>query len=439
MKKPPLIFWSNLTLAITLVGFLGSGLTLHLIEIDNSLVTNGKTVSKGRTALIRHREGHRLIDIYIQPGTFVRNGDPLFKFDTAELDIQAKNLAEQQAIMTSRMGRLQKELLWLASHQKGGFLPASIQSKPADHIPFLTLTSPAPDVSTSFLDQSLLHVNQQTLLSEITSLHQQKQEMTLLLTSMLARHDTMKDQHSLLIKDQKTAEHLAKKGIMTKAHLRQKKLQSLSQKSNLHELEADILQSKQKLTIIDHQIKQIVGTNAQSILDELQIVEKQASELRFQIRNVAQQLNNSIVRATLSGWVENMVDLSTGRTIAPNEILCVIVASDDIQVDFTIPPHKRGLVTVNAPLRLQVNDGSAPLPVSYHGQVNHISADIRSGEEAPHYQATAQILAPITEESDFAHHIRPGLPVTIAVRGEPQSVLAYITAPLTRFWDAAFQ
>lgn len=436
----PITFWSCLTLTITTLGFLGGGLALHFTEIDNTLVTEGKTISKGRTALIRHREGHRLTEIFIQPGTFVRMGDPLFKFDTSDLEIKAKNLVEQQAIMASRMHRLQTELMWLATQQKGSFLPVAHTQSNQNSGPFLNVTAPHPEERGSFLDTSLLAVNQEKMRTQLASLTQQKAEMALLLQTMLQQHKIMREQVSLLQQDQKNITRLAQKGIVTKTKLRQKKLSHLSQKAKLYDLESDIMQSKQKLTILEQQMRTLIGENAQNILDDLQNIEQKGTELRFQIRRVAQQLEHSIVRATLSGWIENMVDLSQGRTIGPNEILCTIVASDDIQVEFNVPPHKRGLVTIEAPLRLQVRDGSAVLPVTYHGKVTHVSADIREASgEKPHYRATAHITTRANPHLQQAHIMRPGLPVTIAVRGEQQSLLAYLTAPLSQFWTHAFQ
>jgi membrane fusion protein (multidrug efflux system) len=156
------------------------------------------------------------------------------------------------------------------------------------------------------------------------------------------------------------------------------------------------------------------GTESQSRLDEvrtaLEAAEAHVSELEARVAD-------RIIRAPFAGLL-GLRDVSPGTLVQPGDPITTLDDIDRIKLDFSVPETFLGMLR----LGLEVRTRSAARPDrEFVGQISAIDSRINPDTRAVRVRA-------LIENAD--HAIRPGMLLTLVLRGNPTRSLAVVEQAL---------
>lgn len=366
-----LLLWSSVA---TIAGFL---YWANWAELDTITRASGQVIVSSRNQVIQAPDGGVLETMLVKEGDTVKRGQVLFRFDQARASAGHQESLAKAAALRATVARLQAEVF--------GSQPRF------------------PDLA----DFPELRANQLALFKRRQSAIQEEVSA---LESSLALVKTELDMNLPLLKN----------GDVSRAEV-------LKLQRQVADIQGQITNRRNKY----FQDAQADLSKAQEDLESVEQVLAQRRE----------QLAYTEVRAPMDGVVRN-VRLTTqgGVAKAGDEILQIVPLEDDLIVEAKVRPADIAFVKPGLPATVKLDAYDYSIYGSLQGTVSYISADTlneetRSGD-MPYYRVQVKTRdRNLSSRTNERIDVQPGMTATVEIKTGSQTVLRYITKPITKTLD----
>lgn len=361
-----------LSSAAAIAGFL---LWAALAEIDQITRASGQVIASARNQVIQSQEGGVIAEIYVKEGDRVKRDQLLFRFDKTKTEAAYQESAAKAAALQAAFARLNAEVF-------GGTpnFPASLNKYPEFRA-----------------NQSILFNKRQTALNEeISALQQSLALVNSELTMNLP---------------------LLKAGDVSRA---------------------DILRLQRQVAEIQSNITNRRNKYLQDTQAELSKVQEDLAGIQQIVIQRKEQLDNIEVKAPMDGIVRNIRITTRGGVARPSEeIMQLVPLDDDLLIEAKVKSSDIAFVKTGLPATIKLDAYDYTIYGSLQGDVVYISADTLSEEnkqnEAPYYRV--QVKAKVRDlkgRGTEPIHIQPGMTATVEIKTGSNTVLRYLTKPITK-------
>ena len=363
-----LLLWISVA---TIAGFL---FWADWAELDTITRATGQIIVSSRNQVIQAPDGGVLENMLVKEGDTVKRGQVLFRFEQTRATAGHQESLAKAAALRSAVARLQAEVF-------GG------QPRFPDLTGF-------PELRANQL--ALFKRRQSAIQEEVSALE-----------NSLALVKTELDMNLPLLKA----------GDVSRAEV-------LKLQRQVADIQGQITNRRNKY----FQDAQADLSKAQ---EELESVEQVLTQRR-------EQLAYTEVRAPMDGVVRN-VRLTTqgGVAKAGDEILQIVPLEDDLIVEAKVRPADIAFIKPGLPATVKLDAYDYSIYGSLQGTVSYISPDTlneetRSGD-MPYYRVQVKTRdRNLSSRSNERIEVQPGMTATVEIKTGSQTVLRYITKPITK-------
>jgi HlyD family secretion protein/adhesin transport system membrane fusion protein len=152
------------------------------------------------------------------------------------------------------------------------------------------------------------------------------------------------------------------------------------------------------------------------------------------------RVDRLVVRAPVSGVIQELVTKSVGQVVRPGELIASIVPMvGDLVAEVHIPPQDIGHVREGAKAEIQVTTFDAVRFGKIPGTVQQISATTFFGQDGePFYKAIVMLERNFFTFSNQRYFVMPGMVVRAEILTGSKTLLAYLLKPLYQNYSTSF-
>ena len=366
-----LLLWAS---AVTVAGFL---IWANWAELDTITRAGGQVIASSRNQVVQAPDGGVLEKMLVKEGDTVKRGQVLFRFDQARASAGHQESLAKAAALRATVARLKAEVF-------GGE-------------PQFTGLAGFTEVRDN--QRALFQRRQAAINEEIASLERSLE---------------------LVKKELDMNLPLLKSGDVSRAEV-------LKLQRQVADIQGQITNRRNKY----FQDSQAELAKAQ---EELESVEQVLAQRR-------EQLEYTEVHAPMDGIVRNVRLTTQGGVARPgDEILQIVPLDDDLIVEAKVRPADIAFIKPGLPATVKLDAYDYSIYGSLRGTVSYISADTlneetRSGE-MPYYRVQIKTRdRNLSSRKSERIDIQPGMTATVEIKTGRQTVLRYLTKPITKTLD----
>jgi adhesin transport system membrane fusion protein len=366
-----LLLWTSL---VSIVGFL---VWANWAELDTITRASGQVIVSSRNQVIQAPDGGVLESMWVKEGDAVKRGQVLFRFDQTRASAGHQESLAKSAALRAAVARLQAEVF-------GG--------EPR---------------FTGLAGYAELHANQLALFKRRQSAIQ---EEVAALERSLALVKSELDMNLPLLKN----------GDVSRAEV-------LKLQRQVADIQGQITNRRNKY----FQDAQADLAKAQ---EDLESVEQTLAQRR-------EQLTYTEIKAPMDGVIRNVRLTTQGGVAKPgDEILQIVPLDDDLIVEAKVRPADIAFIKPGLPATVKLDAYDYSIYGSLQGTVSYISADTLSEEtragEMTYYRVQVKTRdRNLSSRKSERIDIQPGMTATVEIKTGGQTVLRYLTKPITKTLD----
>ena len=361
-----------LSSAFAIVGFL---LWASVAEIDQITRAGGQVIASARNQVIQSQDGGVIEEIFVKEGDRVKRGQLLLRFDKTKAEAAYQESASKAAGLQAEFARLSAEVF-------GGKpdFPPELKKYPEFRA-----------------NQMILFNKRQTALNEEISALQQSLSLA---NSELAMNLP-----------------LLKRGDVSKS---------------------DILRLQRQVADIQSDITNRRNKYLQDTQADLSKTQEDLAGVQQIVIQRKEQLDNTEVKAPMDGIVRNIRITTRGGVARPSEeIMQLVPVDDDLLIEAKVKSSDIAFVKTGLPATIKLDAYDYTIYGTLPGEVVFISADTITDEnkqnEAPYYRVQVKAKSRnLKARGNEAIHIQPGMTATVEIKTGTNTVLHYITKPITK-------
>lgn len=366
-----LLLWASIT---TVAGFL---IWANWAELDTITRAGGQVIVSSRNQVIQSPDGGVLENMLVREGDKVKRGQVLFRFDQTRAGAGHKESQAKAAALRAAVARLQAEVFGGEPRFKG--------------------LSGFPELQAN--QRALFNRRQAAIQEEVAALERS-----------LALVKSELDMNLPLLKS----------GDVSRAEV-------LKLQRQVADVQGQITNRRNKYF-------QDAQTDLAKAQEDLESVEQVLAQRR-------EQLAYTEVRAPMDGVVRNVRLTTQGGVAKPgDEILQIVPLEDDLIVEAKVRPADIAFIKPGLPATVKLDAYDYSIYGSLRGTVSYISADTLN-EETRTGDMTYYRVQVKTQDRNLSSRkneridIQPGMTATVEIKTGRQTVLRYLTKPITKTLD----
>jgi HlyD family secretion protein len=406
---------------LLLAGIGGWGATAKL---SGAVISAGTVLVADNVKVIQHPDGGVVRAIDIHKGQHVNEGDVLLRLDDVQIRTERSILMSQLAELVARQARLIAE---------------------RDAAPEISFP---PDFLTTYPDAALILHGEQTLFESTTRNRKSQREQLELQVSQLQEEigglqfqaAALADELALARDERDRLGALSDKGLVEATRLNAADRELARMLGSQGELTASIARSNARISEINLQILGIDDVAYTEAQRELRTVASNIAELQDRLVEVDDRLERTLIKAPVSGSVNELAVTTLGGVIIPAERLLTIVPDDaDLTIEFRIAIKDIDQIQLGQEVKLRFSAFDQRTTPEIAAVVSRVSAaattDQQSGQS--YYTAEASVTGDLSVLGDRG--LIPGMPVEVFVQTHEQVAIAYFVKPFTDQIARAFR
>ena len=177
---------------------------------------------------------------------------------------------------------------------------------------------------------------------------------------------------------------------------------------------------------------------------ELSKVEEQLASVEQRLNQSEDRLSRTELRAPVNGIVKNLAVTTVGGVVRPGEVLLEILPLDDsLIVEVEIPPSEIAFVNLGMPATIKMDAYDYTIFGDLEGELVYLSPDTllkqTDAGSTPFYRAQVQTVGKrFSKRPNFEFDIIPGMTASVEIKTGSNTVLNYLTKPLTKTLAESF-
>ncbi|MCU1717097.1 HlyD family type I secretion periplasmic adaptor subunit [Pseudomonas sp. 5P_3.1_Bac2] len=403
---------------LVLVGFAGALLWAAFAPLDQGVSVPATVIISGQRKSVQQPLGGVIKRILVHEGQQVSEGDTLLLMEPTLAQANADALLNQYVGARLNQARLQAEYEGKHSLVMPEDLPQLLD---------------AQSLAERFeLQKQLLLSRQAALANELAALGANVAGLKSELSGLQASGRDQRRQQSLINSQLEGAEDLAEEGYMPRNQLLEQQRLLASISAQLAESGGRAGQVRQSIAQNQLRISQRLDEYRKEVSSQLAETQVNARSLWQQLSGARFELQQTEVKAPVSGYVAGLKVFTEGGVISPAELLMYIVpSSNSLEVEGQLPVNLIDKVHDGLPVEMLFTAFNQSKTPRISGQVSMVTADRLVDEQnrQPYYGLRAQV-----DEAGMAKlaglQIRPGMSVEVFVRTGERSLLSYLFKPL---------
>lgn len=438
MEKPPSPGLRYLMLG--LCGLFATALLWSFIgKVDVVATAGGKVVPSGNVKLIQPVELGYVRAIHVRNGQHVKAGDLLLELDAT--------LAGADAAQASS-GLMSAELL----AARNAAILDHLEGRAAS---FVAPPGTPPEVARA--QQAFVRTAIGEYEAQRASLIQQRAEQHAVLAGANAELDKLQMTLPLIDKQMEARKALSDKGYYSRLKLLEYEQLRLEHGQNIEVQRASAAKARAAIATLDAQLAQLRSGFGKTAAAELTQAQDRSSLARGEVTKSARRRDFQLLRAPVSGTVQQLAVSTIGGVVQPAQTVMVIVPDGVAPiVEAQVLNKDIGFVREGQPVRVKLEAYPFTDYGIVPGVVESISRDaienqsiqIRTEEteqgKAPRaqpqglfYLARIRLLQKTINVAGRAQPIGPGLQVQAEIKTGERRIINYLLSPLARTVDEA--
>lgn len=344
-------------------------------QLDQITRGNGQLIASSNTQVLQAVDGGILSELRVREGAVVQRGQVLALLEPAKAEAAHQETAARAAALRANIARLRAEVF-------GGELRfgPNLQAWP------------------DFVS------NQRTLFAKRQAAIQQE------LAALQTAHDLARKELEMNLP-------LLKSGDVS---------------------QADVLRLQRQLADLQGQITNRGNKYMQDSQAELAKAEEELAgvlQVKAQRKDL---LDNTRLVAPVNGIVKNVRVTTLGAVLKPGEeLLSIVPAGDELLVEVKVKPADIAWLKSGLPATVKFDAWDYSIHGSFGGQVRYVSADTLSEDTRQGEQTYYRVKVALDQPRLYSHKghpidLQPGMTAQIDIKTGSQSVLQYLTKPLTK-------
>lgn len=393
-------------------------------KLSGAVISSGTVLVADNVKVIQHPDGGVIQAINVEKGQHVVAGDVLLRLDDVQIRTERSIILGQLAELVARQARLIAE------------------RDAAKEISFpLDFLSTYPDAIL------ILHGEQQLFESTTRNRTSQREQLQLQVSQLQEeigglqfQATALADELALAREERDRMGALSAKGLIETTRLNTADRELARMLGSQGELTASIARSTARISEINLQILAIDDVAYTEAQRELRAVTANIAELNDRLVAVEDRLDRTLIRAPVSGSVNELAVTTLGGVIGSAERLLTIVPDDaDLTIEFKVAINDIDQILPGQEVKLRFSAFNQRTTPEIPAVVSRISAastsDPQSGQS--YYTAEADVTGDLSALGDRG--LVPGMPVEVFVQTEEQVAIAYFVKPFTDQISRAFR
>lgn len=400
--------------ALTLFLIGGIGAWALTARLDSAVIGSGSVLVKTDVQNIQHVDGGTLNQILVSAGDRVTAGEPVLILDAFDLETRIGMLEAQLMEAEARAARL-------AAERDGAEMvsPATFAPDDADYLRIV-------EGERRLMDEN--RINREV---ELQALGLQADQLRFDTQALQARQTSLGEELALVQDSLARFEKLQDAGSVEKTRIDEIQRDLSRIRGEMGETSANLARNEARQTEIILERDRLLSMAKSEAHRELRTLEPQITDLRQQLNAVREKKDRTILRAPVTGAV-NEVNVSTvGEVVAPGKTLITVVPEQsDLVIEFRISTTDIDAIQPGQKARLRFAAFNARLTPEIDGVVETIAAaaviDAQTGMS--YYTARAKATGDTSVLGDRG--LVPGMPVEVYIPTAERVVMSYILQPV---------
>lgn len=383
-------------------------------------LAKGEVVTKAKTQSIQHLEGGVIDSILVKTGDRVEVGDILLTLSPIQEQSKVSEINLRLAWLEAQKLRLEALLLGRKFEFSNNF---------ATQYPELI------EKEQKLLEawDSKRKLNQKSAMAEIK--HQEAS-----LANERKKHAQLKAKLAISQEQLKMSEALFDKGSISK-------WQFLQKKQEMNEVELSLIEAESHVDLANRNLKEaklkeqrFEEEDRLLLGKELEVIEREYHALREQKAHYDDRLERTVIKAPISGIVQELyVNTLGGVARSAEPLLDIVPTEQPLLIEAALPVQDVGYVRVGQLAKIRLSDSEGARFPPLLAKVVLLSPDTfldKSGRAF--YRIQIEPLQTSFKKGDIIYALHPGLEVDVFVLMGKRSVFSYLIGPLFQGVDTAF-
>ncbi|MGE0629719.1 MAG: HlyD family type I secretion periplasmic adaptor subunit [Hyphomicrobiaceae bacterium] len=398
-----------------------------IVSISGAVVANGSVTVDGNYKTVQHLDGGIVTKILVSNGMLVQKGAVLMRLDDTGT---AANLAIVNGRIRDQL--IQQARLIAERDRKPDFdIPATVQDYMSDSQTGESLRT----------QRALFAARRASHQGELSVLTQRLDQLRSALAGQRTELTSRTRQLELANKDLATVEPLFARGYANQYRLGQLQREQARMQGEVGRAKADIESTKGAISEAELKIAQAEKSYTQTVVDDLQKVQAQLSELDEQRKTLAGKQDRTIIRAPMTGHVHALAAHTEGGVIQPGTaIMQIIPVGERLVVEAEVQPQDIDKVRQGHAASVRFPAFDARVTPQLEGKVVSVSpAEITDSRGRTYFTARIELGESQIKLLGDRHKLVPGMPAEVFIQTASHSILSYIVKPLVDAMTRSFR
>jgi HlyD family secretion protein len=422
--------WPLVVGAVSIVALVaGFGTWAAVTEIDGAVVASGRVIVDRNRQAVQHPDGGVVREVTVTEGARVAAGDVLVRFDPTLAEAELRGVEGQLAEILARRARLEAE--------RDNLTTISFEPELLDKARHDPATARYVDGQTR-----LFEMRKDGLEQEVVQLENKQLQLQNQIGGIDAQLAALDRQSELVDEEMTVQRELLEKGLAQSTRVRTLEREVARLAGMKGEMVASRAQAMEQISEISIQMLRLKMSRQQEALTTQRDLEMTELQLEQQREALRTQLDRMEVRAPVAGVVYDLRILGPQSVVRPADPMMFIVPQDrPLMIEVKVRPLNVNSVHVSQEVIVRFPAFDMRQTPDLMGRVALVSPDaFVDGESgAPYYRAEVELAEAELAKLHEDQVIIPGMPVDSFIRTGEHTPIAYLLAPIARYFGSALR
>lgn len=393
-------------------------------KLSGAVISSGTVLVAENVKVIQHLDGGVISAIEVKKGQDVAAGAVLLRLDDIQIRTERSIIAGQLAELRARQARLMAERDGLEE------IVFPVEFETSDPDAQLIMQGERQLFGSTMQDR---RSRREQLEMQIKQLQEEAGGLRISATALADELVLVRDERARMME-------LSGKGLIETTRINAADREVTRMVGSQGELAASIARSNARISEIKLQILAIDEVSRTEAQRELRLVAASISELDDRLAEVNDRLDRTLIRAPVSGTINELSVTTLGGVISPAERLLTIVPDDaELRIEFRVAINDIDQIELGQDVKLRFSAFDQRTTPEIPAVVSRVSAAATSDQQSGQsfYLAEADVSGDLSALGDKG--LVPGMPVEVFVQTHEQVAIAYFLKPFTDQMSRAFR
>lgn len=390
-------------------------------KIDIIATSQGKLIPASNIKTIQTLTDSEIEEIYVQEGQYVKEGDDLIKFNQTEVQANINRIKNEMKALEIAIARLK----------------ALLTGNPQDNFSYDT-----------DIDEYLIKMHSDLLKSQITEKAAKIEVLQGQISKAMKEKDTIQADINRIAKLLPSVkERIEKKKILADQKLmarltfleQEEELTNLSEQRNVQMKK--MAETEENIEYLKKEMRQYLAEFDKNLMQELTENREKLASYQQELVKYDEALKRTVVKAPLSGYVQQLVYHTKGGVVETAKPIMNIVPEDyKLEADVMILNKDIGFVKPEQNVEIKIDSFPFTKYGTIKGNVRNISGDAIQDEKLGLVYASRLTLLDNKIKADGQIvQLKPGMGVTAEIKTGKRRVIEYLLSPVMKYLNESMR